>query len=94
VVLIGDAAHVCPPTLAQGAAMALEDAIVLAEMLLLRHDRLDGQLLADFTDRRYHRVKAIVDGSLQVCRWLLEHDTTADVPGMFTRIASMVSEPA
>ncbi len=33
VVLVGDAAHACPPTLAQGAAMSLEDAFVLAELL-------------------------------------------------------------
>ena len=33
VVLIGDAAHSCPPTLAQGAGQGLEDAVVLAELL-------------------------------------------------------------
>ena len=36
VVLIGDAAHACPPTLAQGGAQALEDAAVLSELLLSR----------------------------------------------------------
>src|SRR6478736_6114051 len=34
VVVIGDAAHSCPPTIAQGAAQALEDALVLTELLL------------------------------------------------------------
>ena len=34
VVLIGDAAHACPPTLAQGGSQALEDAAVLTELLL------------------------------------------------------------
>ncbi len=38
-IVIGDAAHACPPTLALGAAMALEDAAVLAEVLLA-HDEL------------------------------------------------------
>ncbi|MFI7550326.1 FAD-dependent monooxygenase [Micromonospora sediminimaris] len=33
VVLVGDAAHATAPTLSQGAAMALEDAVVLAESL-------------------------------------------------------------
>ena len=33
VVIIGDAAHVCPPTVAQGGAQALEDALVLTELL-------------------------------------------------------------
>lgn len=32
-VLIGDAAHACAPTLAQGGAMALEDALVLGDLL-------------------------------------------------------------
>ncbi|SFF81864.1 2-polyprenyl-6-methoxyphenol hydroxylase [Actinacidiphila alni] len=32
-VLIGDAAHACSPSMAQGGAMALEDAVVLGEIL-------------------------------------------------------------
>ena len=32
-VLIGDAAHATSPNMAQGAAMAMEDALVLAEVL-------------------------------------------------------------
>ena len=32
-IVIGDAAHACPPLIAQGAAMCAEDAVVLAEML-------------------------------------------------------------
>ena len=34
VVIIGDAAHVCPPTVAQGGAQALEDALVVTELLM------------------------------------------------------------
>jgi 2-polyprenyl-6-methoxyphenol hydroxylase-like FAD-dependent oxidoreductase len=33
VVLIGDAAHACPPNMAEGGCMAIEDALVLAEEL-------------------------------------------------------------
>ncbi|MBW2498379.1 MAG: FAD-dependent monooxygenase [Deltaproteobacteria bacterium] len=33
VVLVGDAAHACSPTLAQGGSLAIEDAVVLAEVL-------------------------------------------------------------
>ena len=35
-IIIGDAAHACPPLIAQGAAMCAEDAVVLAEMLTSR----------------------------------------------------------
>ena len=37
-VLVGDAAHATAPVWAQGAALALEDAIVLAELLVTRDD--------------------------------------------------------
>src|SRR4051795_4744869 len=47
VVLIGDAAHTCPPTIAQGGAMALEDAAVLAD-LLLAHEAVDQALWDSF----------------------------------------------
>src|SRR6185436_9387170 len=63
VVLIGDAVHACPPTLAQGAAQALEDAAVLAE-LLLDADTLTDSMWQAFIDRRYARAKTIVDASL------------------------------
>jgi 2-polyprenyl-6-methoxyphenol hydroxylase-like FAD-dependent oxidoreductase len=38
-VLIGDAAHACSPSMAQGVAMALEDALVLAELLTSTRSR-------------------------------------------------------
>ena len=79
VVLIGDAAHSCPPTLAQGAAQALEDAAVLAE-LLISADRLDEQLWAAFTARRFERAKSVVEASNQLGQWLLDH-VRGDVPG-------------
>ena len=92
VVLIGDAAHACPPTLAQGAAQALEDAAVLAELLLAR-DSLDDSLWRAFADRRYGRARTVVEGSLQLCRWLLDHER-GDVPGLMARISHLLMQPA
>ncbi len=92
VVLIGDAAHSCPPTLAQGAAQALEDAAVLAE-LLISADRLDEQLWAAFTARRFERAKSVVEASNQLGQWLLDH-VRGDVPALMGRISAMVSVPA
>ena len=54
VVIIGDAAHSCPPTIAQGAAQGLEDAFVLTELLIER-DRIDQDLWNDFHARRLPR---------------------------------------
>ncbi|HET9518055.1 MAG TPA: FAD-dependent monooxygenase [Actinoplanes sp.] len=92
VVLIGDAAHTCPPTLAQGGAMALEDAAVLAE-LLLAYDAVDQRLWDAFTARRYHRAKAVVDASNQLAQWLLDHER-GDVVGLMRSIDALVSQPA
>ena len=92
VVLIGDAAHTCPPTLAQGGAMAREDAAVLAE-LLIEHDAVDQRLWDAFTARRHDRTKAVVDASNQLAQWQLDHER-GDVPGLVRRIAALVSRPA
>jgi 2-polyprenyl-6-methoxyphenol hydroxylase-like FAD-dependent oxidoreductase len=92
VVLIGDAAHTCPPTLAQGAALALEDAAVLAE-LLLGADTVDDDLWSAFTARRLERVRTVVDASVQLGQWLLDHEQ-GDVPGLMGRVAATVSVPA
>jgi 2-polyprenyl-6-methoxyphenol hydroxylase-like FAD-dependent oxidoreductase len=92
VVLIGDAAHSCPPTLAQGGAQALEDAAVLAE-LLLTNDVLDDNLWDAFTARRHDRAKTVVEASNQIGQWLLDHEQ-GDVPGLVRRIGDLVSHPA
>jgi 2-polyprenyl-6-methoxyphenol hydroxylase-like FAD-dependent oxidoreductase len=55
VVLIGDAAHAMAPTMAQGAALAMEDAIVLSELLVSSPDP-DSAVTA-FEERRRPRVE-------------------------------------
>lgn len=92
VVLVGDAAHSCPPTLAQGAAMALEDAAVLAEMLT-GADALTPQLLDAFAERRRPRARMVVDASVQLGDWLLAHEQ-GDVPGLMDRVfAELTNRP-
>jgi 2-polyprenyl-6-methoxyphenol hydroxylase-like FAD-dependent oxidoreductase len=93
VVVIGDAAHTCPPTVAQGAAMALEDGAVLAEMLL-DHDGLDDDLWSAFLSRRLARARTVIDASVQLGDWMLQHDRDADVPGLMRRVTAVVSQPA
>ncbi|SDP37376.1 2-polyprenyl-6-methoxyphenol hydroxylase [Actinopolyspora xinjiangensis] len=92
VVLIGDAVHVCPPTLAQGAALALEDAAVLAE-LLTGADRIDEELWTAFTARRLERSRTVVDASVRLGQWLLDGEQ-GDVPALMDRVARVVGEPA
>lgn len=54
-VLIGDAAHGCSPSMAQGAGMALEDAHVLAKLISGRSNV--EHAFATFYDQRMARVK-------------------------------------
>ena len=78
-IVIGDAAHACPPLIAQGAAMCAEDAVVLAE--LVTSDLPLEQALPAFMARRMPRVELVVRNSMRLVRWEmgLEPHTDADV---------------
>ena len=66
-IVIGDAAHACPPLIAQGAAMCAEDAVVLAE--IVTSDLPVEQALPAFMARRMPRVELVVRNSMQLVRW-------------------------
>jgi 2-polyprenyl-6-methoxyphenol hydroxylase-like FAD-dependent oxidoreductase len=66
VVLLGDAAHAASPHVAQGAAMAIEDAVVLAEILGHADRTALARALESFTARRYARCKFVQDHSRRV----------------------------
>ena len=66
ILLTGDAAHATLPYLAQGAAMALEDACVLSAKL---GDRSDiPSAFAEFSELRFSRASAIQKKSRQLGR--------------------------
>lgn len=67
VALIGDAAHATVPQLGSGAALAIEDAVVLTE--LLEDDNSVGDVLENYMNRRYDRCKMIVDASNTIAEW-------------------------
>lgn len=93
VVVIGDAAHSCPPTIAQGAAQGLEDAAVLTELLVGR-DAVDETLWDEFHDRRIARASAIVDASVQLGQWQLDGVRDADMGGLMFRVAQLTAARA
>lgn len=78
-IVIGDAAHACPPLIAQGAAMCAEDAVVLAEMLT-GGDPVD-EVLPAFMARRFPRVKMVLDNSLTLAEWEIHPETPGADPG-------------
>lgn len=91
VILIGDAAHATTPHLAQGAGLAIEDAVVLAEEL--EQSESYSEAFAQFMARRYQRCKTICEGSIQVGEWELTHSPDTDHPGMMTRMITLAAEP-
>ena len=91
VVLAGDAVHACPPTMAQGAAMGLEDAFVLAETL--RERPADDAALQAYADRRLPRVQTVVEGSVQLADWQLRHEP-GDVGALMRRTTALLAQPA
>jgi len=78
-IVIGDAAHACPPLIAQGAAMCAEDAVVLAE--LVTGGLPLASALPAFMTRRMPRVEIVVRNSMQLVRYEMntEPHTDADV---------------
>ncbi|ANJ27131.1 FAD-dependent monooxygenase [Agromyces aureus] len=93
VVIIGDAAHSCPPTIAQGAAQGLEDALVLTELLTSR-DSVDASLWTEFHERRVPRAKAVVEASVQLGQWQIDGNRDADAGGLIFGISQQMAVPA
>ncbi len=65
VVLLGDAVHATTPHLGQGAGMAIEDSLVLAEEIAGADS--PEAAFAGFRARRFERCKYIVEASLALC---------------------------
>jgi 2-polyprenyl-6-methoxyphenol hydroxylase-like FAD-dependent oxidoreductase len=78
-ILVGDAVHACPPLIAQGAAMCSEDAVILAEMLTSGAP-IDEALPA-FMERRFERVRMVLDNSLTLAEWEIRPETPGADPG-------------
>ncbi len=93
VIIIGDAAHACPPLIAQGAAMCAEDAIVLAE--LVTGEGPVEEALATFMRRRWPRVSLVVERSLQLVEWEIHPDTPGADPAriMSETLAALEAPP-
>lgn len=69
VVVIGDAAHATIPQLGSGAALAIEDAVVLVEEL--QKDEELTVIFENFMNRRLKRCQMVVDASETLGEWEL-----------------------
>lgn len=64
IVLLGDAVHACTPHLAQGAGLAIEDGVALAEELEKAADAETA--FGTFRSRRFERARFIVENSVRM----------------------------
>jgi 2-polyprenyl-6-methoxyphenol hydroxylase-like FAD-dependent oxidoreductase len=91
VVLLGDAAHSTTPHLGQGAGMAIEDAIVLAEEL--NTDRSIEEQLQAFVRRRYDRCKFVVDRSQRIGEWEMHPEQQLDYVALVNEMLEVTAQP-
>jgi 2-polyprenyl-6-methoxyphenol hydroxylase-like FAD-dependent oxidoreductase len=92
VLLVGDAAHPTTPHLASGAGLAIEDTIVLTQLLC--SGATLPEALEEFMARRYERCRMVVENSLQLGEW--EKNPTApgaDPVGLISRTIEALALP-
>ncbi|MEO5599265.1 MAG: FAD-dependent oxidoreductase [Novosphingobium sp.] len=89
--LLGDAVHATTPHLGQGAGMAIEDAIVLADELD-RHDDVEAALAA-YRDRRFERCAYIVNSSLAICHGQIGKGPPVDNHKATAEMFAIVAQP-
>lgn len=91
IVLLGDSAHSTTPHLGQGAAQAIEDAVVLAEEA--GSGKPVAAALDAYMERRFERCRFIVEASQMIGRWELTHDPAADHAGIRRKMLDVVAAP-
>ncbi|WP_186510708.1 FAD-dependent monooxygenase [Caenimonas sedimenti] len=89
---VGDCAHRLPPHFGQSAAQAIEDAVVLGE-LLERGGSVD-ELSAAFVRRRRDRVAEVAALTTLAARWDTEPEPATDLPAITRALARLVHQPA
>jgi 2-polyprenyl-6-methoxyphenol hydroxylase-like FAD-dependent oxidoreductase len=91
VILLGDAVHATTPHLGQGAGMAIEDSLVLADELS-RHDDLELALTA-YRERRFERCAYIVRESLAICHGQIGRGPPVDNAKATHAMFDVVAQP-
>lgn len=92
VLRIGHSAHILPPHFGQSAAQAVEDAVVLGDLLRARSSR--DALLEGFMARRGERARQVHAIATQAARWDLRPEAATDLPALAEQLAPLVATPA
>lgn len=90
-ILIGDAVHATTPHVAYGCGLAVEDAVVLAEEL--GRDAPLERTLARFTERRFERCRAVVEGSARLGELEVAHAGLAEHQTLTMELGRIIAQP-
>ena len=91
VLLIGDAAHATTPHSAYGCGLAVEDGVVLAEVLGRGLPLV--QALDEFMERRFRRCKVVVEGSVKLGELEMAHASVAEHQAVSMEVGKVIAEP-
>lgn len=91
VLLIGDAAHATTPHSAYGCGLAVEDAVVLAE--LLEEAPPVPDLLSRFMERRFERCRIVVEGSVKLGDLEMAHAPMSEHQAVNAAIGKAIAQP-
>ncbi|MEO0062179.1 MAG: hypothetical protein RLZZ08_739 [Pseudomonadota bacterium] len=91
VALLGDAVHATTPHLGQGAGLAIEDSLVLAEELD-RANSVEAALTA-YRDRRFDRCASIVRASMAICMGQLGKGPPVDNAAATADMFALTAQP-
>ena len=91
VVLLGDAVHATTPHLGQGAGMAIEDSIVLADEITKAASPQDA--FTAYRNRRFARCRYIVEKSLAICHGQIGKGPPVDNAKATAEMFAVVSQP-
>jgi 2-polyprenyl-6-methoxyphenol hydroxylase-like FAD-dependent oxidoreductase len=92
VLCVGAAAHAVAPAFGQASALALEDAVVLGELLGAGLDR--ATMLERFSERRVPRAQQLHALTERASRWMTHPEPATDLMQLAGDVAALVAQPA
>lgn len=91
IVVVGDAAHASTPHLGQGAAMAIEDVVVLAELV---RQGVPAHMLGDsWQHRRHARAAFFQDSSIAIGDYEMGKRPDLNLFGLLAQVRERIVEP-
>jgi 2-polyprenyl-6-methoxyphenol hydroxylase-like FAD-dependent oxidoreductase len=92
VVCVGACAHALPPQFGQAAAQAVEDALVLGELVTAGLER--APLLERYMDRRGERAARVQVLLERAARWIAQPEPATDLVALSNELGSILAVPA